>query len=362
MKLLYIALCNINDDGQAGVKRKIENQIMSFQKEYNTYLITQKNLFYCIFHNNDLIGKRVLLSFEDIYKETYSFIVDNEINYVYIRYLRTNMWMNIFLRRLKKLGVKVVIEFPTIPYDNEIAGTIDLEEDILFRNKIKKYVKLSSNYNGLSTVYGIPSISLHNGINIDDIPIKKEKNTEEIVLIAVSTMHYWHGYDRLIKGMANYYANKDVEHIVKLVLIGSGQETEKYNQLIKQNNLSEYVFLKGAIYNKSLDDEFDNADIAIGVLGQYRKNADEASPIKTKEYCARGLPIVIGHNDLAFCEKLPFIHHVANDDTDINIDDIVKFYIRYKDKCSSKEIRQYAEQNFTWDRILKPIKDYFNEM
>lgn len=33
MKLLYIALCNINDDGQAGVKRKIENQLKCFQKK-----------------------------------------------------------------------------------------------------------------------------------------------------------------------------------------------------------------------------------------------------------------------------------------------------------------------------------------
>lgn len=360
MKLLYIALCNINDDGQAGVKRKIENQLKCFQKEYDTYLITQKNLFYSIFHNNDLIDKRALLSFEDIYNETFGFIVDNEINYVYIRYLRTNMWMNIFLKRLKKLGVKVVIEFPTIPYDIEIAGTIDLEEDMLFRNKIKKYVKMSTNYNGLSTVYGIPSISLHNGINIDDIPIKKDKQSEEIVLIAVSTMHYWHGYDRLINGIANYYANKDVKHIVRLVLIGSGQETSKYSNLIKQNNLNEFVTLKGAIYNEPLDDEFDKANVAIGTLGMYRNKSDEASPIKTKEYCARGIPVILGHKDLAFEDNLPFIHHVTNDDADINIDEIVQFYLQCRERSSSRDIRKYAEQNFTWDRILSPVIEYFS--
>lgn len=362
MKLLYIALCDLGDAGQSGIKKKIENQIKCFKKEYDIYLVTQLNWFFCIYHDKDLVEKKALLTFEDIYHNINNYIKENSIDCVYIRYLRTNMWMNELLKKLKKSGVKVIIEFPTIPYDIEIQGSTELEEDMLYRNKLKKYVKMSTNYNGLKSVFGIPSIPLHNGINLEDIPLKKENQSEEINLIAVATMNYWHGYDRLIKGLANYYKKDDVKKIIKLVLVGSGNETSKYQNLIKQNNLNEYVSLKGAIFDEGLDEEFNNADIAVGVLGQYRKNADAASPIKTKEYCSRGIPMILGHKDLAFEGDLPFIYHVANDDTDINIEEIIQFYLQCKENCSGKEIRSYSEINLTWDRILKPVKDYFNKI
>jgi hypothetical protein len=39
------------------------------------------------------------------------------------------------------------------------------------------------------------------------------------------------------------------------------------------------------------------ADFAIGTLALHRKNLDEATPLKLREYLAYGLPIVLGHKD-----------------------------------------------------------------
>ena len=116
---------------------------------------------------------------------------------------------------------------------------------------------------------------------------------------------------------------------------------------------------KGAIYNEELEAEYAKADIAIGVLGMYRINMENASPIKTKEYCARGIPVIVGREDLAFDKDFDFVCKVPNNDTDIDIEEIIRFYTRFKENSSSEKIRQYALDYLTWDQIFKPVKKYY---
>ena len=54
------------------------------------------------------------------------------------------------------------------------------------------------------------------------------------------------------------------------------------------------------------------ADVAIGTLGLYLKDMNEASPIKTREYLASGLPVIIGYRDTDFPDGAPFLLQVPN--------------------------------------------------
>lgn len=359
MRMLYIALCDLWENGEVGIRNKVFGQLKSLNKRYDTYLVTWRNMVFCTFKGEELINKRALLSFCDIYEEIEHFVEQEEIKIIYLRYLKTNLHMNLFLKRMKQKGVKVMIEFPTLPYDREIEGSVILKEDQYYRKALKKYVKYSTNSCNMTSAFGIPSIPIHNAVDLDEISLKKERKGKDVIMIAVASMNFWHGYDRLIKGMANYYKDSSEKPKVYLKLIGMGKEIPRYQDLIKLNELEQFVLLEGVKYGEELTQEFNTADIAVGSLGLHRINIYSNSCLKSKEYCARGIPMVMGSDDPVFDEIVDFVHKVPNDDSDVDVFGIVKFYEKWKKRGSNRTIRNFAEENLSWDinfdRLFKSV-------
>ena len=61
-------------------------------------------------------------------------------------------------------------------------------------------------YSEDNQIWGIPTICSSNGIDFDLVSIRKvEKKRESINLIAVAGLAKWHGYDRILRGMGEYY-------------------------------------------------------------------------------------------------------------------------------------------------------------
>jgi hypothetical protein len=59
------------------------------------------------------------------------------------------------------------------------------------------------------------------------------------------------------------------------------------------------------------------ADVAIGTLALYRNGMSEASPLKVREYLARGIPTVVGYRDTDFPGEVPFILRIPNAPTGV---------------------------------------------
>lgn len=57
----------------------------------------------------------------------------------------------------------------------------------------------------------------------------------------------------------------------------------------------------------------DRADIAVGTLALYRKDMQEASPLKVREYLANGLPVLIAYQDTDFAGSVPFLLQIPNE-------------------------------------------------
>lgn len=357
MKLLYIALCDLCADGEIGIRSKVYAQLKSLEKHFSTYLVSWDNMLIHLYQGEEQLDKRLLLSYEEIYCYLEKVVEEQQIEVIFLRYLQTNPWLNKFLKSMRLKHVKVIIEFPTIPYEGELKGRVELEEDLIYRNELKKYVRYSTNYNGLNKVFGIPSISLHNGIILEDIPQKDDMEHEGINCIAVASMNPWHGYERMIRGLADYYG-KNPTIQVKFSLVGSGKEIPRYQDLIREYHLDEYIKIEGIKRGEELDELFSWADIAIGSLGIYKYNVETNSAIKTKEYCARGIPTVIGSNDLAFQEELPFIHKVPDNETNINIEEMIVFFNHYKKVSGSSMVRAYADAYLTWDKQFEKLYQF----
>ncbi|MEG1009790.1 MAG: glycosyltransferase, partial [Clostridia bacterium] len=172
-----------------------------------------------------------------------------------------------------------------------------------------------------------------------------------------------HGYDRLIKGMNEYYKNNGDQKIV-LHLVGDGEEISKYKQLVSQYNLENNVIFHGFKSGDALNQLYDKCNIAIASLGMHRINVFLASTLKTREYGAKGMPMVTSCEIDAFPSKeCDFILKFPEDESNIDVNQIIEFYDDLMDKYKNAEnltqkIREETKDKCDMSIVMKPIIDY----
>ena len=88
-----------------------------------------------------------------------------------------------------------------------------------------------------------------------------------------------------------------------------------------------------------------------------------SSSLKTREYIAKGLPIVTcPHLDLE--DDYEYVKYVKDEDSPLNFEEILTYYDKiYKNHNEFeviKEIRQYGEERFDWKTVLMPVVNYVN--
>jgi len=262
------------------------------------------------------------------YKDMTDFIKNEKIELLYIRHdLNSNPILTHWLKKIKKSGVNILLEIPTYPYDSEFKNSpfshkLTLAIDKLFRKSLVKNVDRVVTFSNADFIFGCPTIKISNGINFNEIPIKQTVNDigNEVHFLAVANIHIWHGIDRIINGLAQYYSVERTR-IVKLRIVGDGvaQLIESYRRLIIERSLQEYVVVAGPHSGKDLDSDFEWADMGIASLGRHRTNITNIKTLKNREFAARGIPFTYSEQDSDF-DTRPYVMKVPADDSPVDVD------------------------------------------
>lgn len=292
--------------------------------------------------------------FVDMFRSVKKTLELENFEYIYMRYMPLFINEEKLFRRLKLQGTKIVIEFPTYPFEREVTRNILRKGagKIWKRNMRKIY-----NYIDCFTIIGediperyqdVPVIEFENCINVGRIPLRKPNLVrDEVHLLGVASMATWHGYDRIIKGLEKYRGDFSV--FFHLVGDEGDGSLEKWKKMTKTLNLTDRVFFHGAKYGNELNILFDSCDIAIGSLAFYRTNFSKGSPLKIREYMARGIPFVYGYEDVGLPNNLPFSMNVDNSNSAVNIEQIVQFALTMRNDSSiPQQMRKFAEEKMTW--------------
>lgn len=289
-----------------------------------------------------------------------------KIEFIYVRYVHNASPFTIrLMQRLKKTGARIVMEIPTYPYDQEYKGLPFVYQRILFmdkcfRQRLARYVEKIVTFSDYETIWQRPSIRISNGIDFNQIPLKKQINdtSRELHLIAVATMHPWHGFDRAIKGLCKYYDAHSSEepggYKVFLHIVGYGvpELVDGYKKLVRDNALDEYVFFHSALFGEKLDDLFERSDFGIGSLARHRSGIDKIKTLKNREYAARGIPFVYSETDDDF-EQRSYVLKAPADDSPLDIDTVIRFYRSVT--LTPAEIRQSIEGTLSWKAQMQIV-------
>ena len=229
-----------------------------------------------------------------------------------------------------------------------------------YLKKQKKWVDIFVLTSIACTIKGVRTVNILNGINPTQI---KQKNmcesSETIKLLAVANVSYWHGFDRIIKGLAEYKGERKVEFVV----VGEGSELNELKRLVNSYSLEEKVSFRGLKFGEELDQCFEECSVAVGSLGLHRLGITPSS-LKSREYMARGIPFVM--TDTESMEKdstiTSYIHEVQGNDTPVNIDEIVKWVDKMDMQQASEELRKYAVQHCSWNSQMLKVVDAIREI
>jgi glycosyltransferase involved in cell wall biosynthesis len=290
---------------------------------------------------------------------------ENGIEFVYIR---SNHNANPFtikmVKQMKKAGLKVVMEIPTYPYDSEYEAqgmSRQIFQDKLFRHHLAKYLDAIVTFSDYKEIFGKRTIRISNGIDFDSVKIKTTINdtSKELNLIGVAEIHEWHGFDRLVKGLAQYYS-KPQDYIVRFHVVGyffSAEGEAEFKKIISDNNMENYVVLHGKKHGDELDSIFKQCDFGVGSLGRHRVGIHRIKTLKNREYAARGIPFIYSETDSDF-DNMPYVLKAPADESAIDIQEIINFH--NKTTMSPQTIRN-SIQNLSWrcqmERVIKEVEE-----
>lgn len=362
--LVYGYYGNI-DDSSIGVNKKIQDQINVLNKNGIICDIRKINN-----KSTSFFRIKYRLPFTNVFPEwKYDTYFDN-LDFLYFRRpLYMNGAMRNFLKKIKKNNckVKILLEIPTYPYDKEILTswkyfTIYIMDKCSRRKLdgiVDKIVTLSDD----DKLWGIDTLKIDNGLYLENYSAKKATLNNDINIVAVAQFKEWHGYERVLNGMKTYY-EKNGKRKVIFHLVGNGSEVEKYKRIVKEGGLEDCVIFYGQMKKEDIDDIYDKCDIGMCSFGGYKKNLFLSKELKSREYMAKGLPIVTGCKISGIEEGYPYCMEISNDNSEVDIQKVIDFYDKihfHKSKeCVIREIRSYAEDHITMDSAMSAVVEYIN--
>ena len=372
-KLLYIT--RYYTDQEFHLKRKFDGQIAAFKKlGFDVYYLGLDKKHVYLIHDEDktVYGNTHYklpqyihtMLYYDLHKAAVKAI--REIGFDYVYWRSAPLWRSSckVAEAVKKTGGKLLLEIPTFPPNKEAhlnslrkvysvyAGNLSMRFDA----SVDAYVIIGEDAGG--EYKGKPAINIENGIYISDIHVRKPVNEKDTVhILALASMSYWHGYERIIESLSKYKGKQKI--IIHMVGGNQGGSLLGWKELTQRLELDDKVIFHGQLTGKPLEEMFDLCDIGVNSLAMYKKGFNVTMELKAREYIARGLPFICAVDDPALAyAKEPMWLKIPNDDSIPDMNDIVDFALRMKNNSNHvKVLRELAENRLTWEKQYKKVFD-----
>jgi glycosyltransferase involved in cell wall biosynthesis len=288
---------------------------------------------------------------------------------LYFRYPFPSLKLTRILK--KPRTCRIAVEYQSIePLEFRVRGEwIFFLIDRILGSPIRKYSDVIVGVTGEITRYelkrsGMPDkkhITMGNGFEVSSVRVRTPPpfNQRELSVLSVADVQHWHGIDRIITGIASYSGPVSIT----LHIAGNGAEIPSLKRLVEEKGVRDKVIFHGFVSGTALDTLFDQSHIAAGSLGIHRIGLSEASILKAREYCSRGIPFILACSDPDFPEGFPYVRSVPADETPVSMQDIIHFTdLMYQDKDHAVIMRDHAEKYLDWSVKMKQLKQFLENL
>ncbi|MDW3616605.1 glycosyltransferase [Enterococcus faecium] len=376
MKVLYLIYFDYDVPKMKGVKKKITAQIEALKfmgikvdlaiRKDNKLIITKENEI------ERLNLKKGFTRYKNsIAKELIRWDAKDKYDFLYVRF--PNTLDSSVLKLFRYFGnAKVIMEVPTYPIDGEYQIELKslkskkqymeyCKKRIVFgvhhilEKRIYKYLFRIVTFMPNEKIWGVKTIIIDNGVDTTNFLPIKQKKRQHITLTAVANVSKWHGLDRVIEGLKIYYQEESNNKKVFFNIVGGGEEIDNLKKLVNEYELNAYVKFLGPKFGLELLSIYSNTDIAVSSLGLFRIGLSTGSTIKTKEYCALGLPFILGYEEVKITNDFKYALKIPANNSPVSIQDIINFYNKIQEEEYSEKMHDFAVSYFDWKVQMKKV-------
>ena len=376
MKILFLVYHGFSE--VSGISKKIHYQVKGLRENghevYLCYYDFDCRGHRCRFVNDEIIkdyGKGALAGILQrvSYDCIYDYCKHHHIQFVYARsFQNANPWLIRLFKRLNTLGIKSVTEIPTYPYDQEFVGfpfmtRMGLKVDQLFRDQLSRQMSAIVTFSNANTIFGQRTIRISNGVDMDSIPLHHYQPSADgsIHLIGVAEVHYWHGFDRLIAGLGEYYRAETNPRQIYFHIVGGVADSEMYDsmhapgfsELMDKYGVRDRIIFHGQLFGDELNYVFDQCCFAVGSLARHRSGITVIKTLKNREYATRGIPFIYSEEDEDF-DHQSYVMKASPNDSPVNITQIIGFIDSHH--FEPLDIRKTVE-HLTWKIQMERVID-----
>ena len=226
------------------------------------------------------------------------------------------------------------------------AGFVSVSHELSENSYFKKYKK--------------PTVVIGNGIDVRAVEKKQKDDVDlksplQVVFIGSPNYQFWHGFDKIV-----YLAEKLPD--VNFHIIGPAVEDmmKVDSNFENMNNIQAYGYLSEeqsqAIVKK--------CDVAISTLSLYLKGMEEASPLKSRQYLAQGIPMIVGYDDTDLSGlELPFILNIGNYEGNVKDNlSVIKGFIFNSREFVASDIQEVAAKYLDGEKKELKRLDFFQQI
>ena len=377
MKILFLVYHGFSE--YSGITKKIRYQVKGLKENgYDVrlcYYDFAENGHRCRYVDGKLIkdygtGNWAAFRQRLDYQCVYDYCIREGIQLVYARsFMNANPWLIHFFKKLHKAGIHAVTEIPTYPYDQEFNKSTKWDVllgfwiDKCFRRRLYKYMDAMVTFSDAQEIFGQRTINISNGVDFDSIPLyhcQQPMANDQLHLIGVAELHSWHGFDRVMAGIGEYYSHQPsaISHQPSVFFHVVGgvypyRMKMDYTPVIEKYHLQDKIIFHGAMFGKELDEVFNQCQFAIGSLGRHRSGITVIKTLKNREYATRGIPFIYSETDSDF-DNQPYVLKAPADESPIDIQQIIDFLNHFDMK--PEEIRRSVEP-LQWKFQMKKVVD-----
>lgn len=372
MKILFLVYHGFSE--VSGISKKIHYQVKGLRENgHEVHLCSYgfaDNGHRCRYIDGEVLrdygtGMRAGLRQRTEYDSVFDYCLLNGIDFVYARcFQNANPWLISFFRRLREAGIKAVTEIPTYPYDQEFVGfpfltRMGLKVDKLFRRRLYQEMEAMVTFSDAERIFGQRTIRISNGVDFDSISLHHFQAVDDAIhLIGVAEVHYWHGYDRMMVGLGEYYRRGGTRKVFFHV-VGGVADSEMHNsvhargfaEIIKKYGIERYVVFHGQLFGEELDRVFNQCQFAVGSLGRHRSGITVIKTLKNREYATRGVPFIYSEQDGDF-DRQPYVLKAPADESPIDVQQILDFIDHFQ--MQPGEIRSSVE-DLSWKIQMQKV-------
>lgn len=355
MTIVY--LIDYNPIENSGVIQKIKQQSSQWIKYgHKVYLVSSKTMaiydknYNIIVQNKPLnirfgrVGTAIKLLYSSY--AIYTLLKNIEFDLIYMRY---RLYMPFFNRILK--NYKVIME---INSDDRLEYKLHsrltdiynrFTRDFLLKH-IDAFVSVSYELKDKFIYLNRPIEVIANGINIKEYEVKNSinQNKRPILVFIGSPNQSWHGLDKIVM-LAKYF--REYQFYI-IGVDGKDSDNIKYFGYLSQKKSTQIIR---------------QCDIGIGTLSLYKTGLMEASPLKTRQYLACGLPLIYAYKDTDLQIEVDFALRLENSEDNIDYDKIENFIKQiFNNNSIRQKARKFAEEYLDYNKKEKIRLEFFERI